>query len=329
MLPRRKRSVPRSVLLSAEKLVEATLSNSLSQTSGPKIRLGLVGLGKMGMLHWQTWQGLPEVSITGVVDSNPAKAPWAAVQGIPFFSKSEALLGLVDAVIIANPADQHFACALPLLSAGVHCLIEKPIALSLEDARQIVAAANRRGVILAVGHSERFNPALQQVCDANGLLASTLEVFRMAPAAHPGDATADVVQDLMVHDIDWVIDAIGQLPVYVRVTDAHWLHNSLCHVYCELGFAGGIQVALTASCLASTRRREVILHSATGQTMSINLDLATTVTGDDPLTRQARAFLQALHRMPSRIATGADALRAMTLVEQIRADCKNTLTVAL
>lgn len=305
------------------------MSNSLTQTSGPKIRLGLVGLGKMGMLHWRTWQGVPDVSITGVVDTNPAKAPWATVQGIPFFRTSEDLVGQVDAVIIANPADQHFACALPLLNAGIHCLIEKPIALSLEEAKQIVAAANHHGVILAIGHSERFNPALRQVCDANGLLASTLEVFRMAPAAHPSDPFADVIQDLMVHDIDWVLDAIGQLPVKFRVVDAHWLSNSLRHVCCELGFAGGTQVTLTASCLASARRREVILHSAPGQTRSISLDLSMTCTGDDPLTRQAHAFLAALRRMPSRIATGAAALRVMTLVEQIRADCQNTLVVAL
>src|ERR1035437_645839 len=99
----------------------------------------------MGLLHWRTLQRFAEVAITAVVDTDPAKAIWAKAQGVPFFRKSEDLIGHIDAVIIATPADQHVSCALPLLTSGIHCLIEKPIALSFDDGQHIVTVAARHG----------------------------------------------------------------------------------------------------------------------------------------------------------------------------------------
>lgn len=300
-----------------------------NHNSGRNIRLGLVGLGKMGLLHWRTWQRLPDVSVTAAADTDPAKALWAKAQGVPFFRKNEDLIGQVDAVIIATPIDQHISCALPFLVAGIPCLIEKPIALSFTDSQHLVSVAARHGALLAVGHSERFNPALQQVRNPNGSSPSIMEVFRMATMGNSRDPYADVVQDLMVHDLDWVLDVMGQSPTNFRVRDARWMNNSLSHVCCELHFAQGTQIVLTADCMAASRRREVILHGAVGTTRSIGLDVAMNSASDDPLTCQARAFLAALQGKPSPIATGEEALRVMTMVEQIRTRCKNTHAVTL
>lgn len=306
---------------------------ALLPSSGPgggrQFRLGLVGLGQMGMLHWQTWQRFANASVVAVVDTDPAKAQWARAQGVPFFHQSADLPGHLDAVIIASPVGQHASCALPLLTAGIHCLIEKPIALSLCDAQQLLTVANRHGALLTVGHSERFNPALQQLRDA---VASpprfSLEVFRMAAPTTRRDPLADVVQDLMVHDLDWMLDLMGQMPCHLRVQDARWVNGSLACVSCELSFAPDVTVVLTSSYMATTRRREVILRGANGATQSICLDSAITGTADDPLTGQARAFLAALQGKPSAIATGDQALGVLTLVEQIRAQCTASHAIA-
>lgn len=284
----------------------------------------------MGMLHWQTWQRFANVSVVAVVDPDPAKALWAKAQGVPFFRQSIDLPVHLDGVIIASPADQHASCALPLLKAGIHCLIEKPIALNLIDAQQIVSEANRHGTVLAVGHSERFNPALQQIHDAIASAPrSSIEVFRMAAPAPHRDPSTDVVQDLMVHDLDWVLDLMGQMPCRVRVQDAHRVNRSLSCVRCELSFAPDVKVVLTSSYVAAVSRREVLLHNANGATRSISLERASDGTGDDPLTAQAHAFLAALQRKPSTVTSGDQALQVLTLVEQIRAQCVASHAVAL
>lgn len=285
-----------------------------------KLRLGIVGLGKMGMLHWRTWRRFADVEVTALVDTNPALAPWAAEQGIPFFRSAAELVGCVDAAVIATPAGDHVSCALPLLAAGIHCLVEKPIALDVADGERLVAAAARHGALLAIGHSERFNPGVRLVRDATAV--SRIEVFRMAPLRTSGNADADVVQDLMVHDLDWVIDLLGQMPSGFRVKDARWLDGSLSYVSCELSFAQDVQILLTASREETVGRREVVVHAARGKPRSIDLSIVSGSAAIDPLTLQARAFLDALRGKASAIATGSEALLATELGDRIRAHCE-------
>lgn len=275
----------------------------------------------MGLLHFQKWRCLSGVAIAAVVDNDPSKAMWARANGIPFFCKSEDLVGRVDAAIIATPVDQHAPCALPLLAAGIHCLIEKPIALNLDQAQLIVRMAARHRVFLAVGHSERFNPALQYVHDAMGLAPKMLEVFRMASVVHLRNPNVDVVQDLMVHDLDWILDLVGQDASHVRVREARWMQDMLSYVRCEINFPEHLQVILTSSHLDIHRRREVVLHSVNGSRRSINLDTTKNDHLLDPLEKQARAFLSAIRGKPSPIATGEEALRVMSMVDLIRQRC--------
>lgn len=298
------------------------IATASGEDSEKKLRVGIVGLGKMGQLHWRTWQRFPGVAITALVDTDPAVALWAKKQGIPFFRNKEEFVGRVDAAVIATPAGQHVSCALPLLGAGIHCLVEKPIAIEVSDGERLVAAAACHSAVLAIGHSERFNPGVRRVRDAPTSALKRIEVFRMAPLRLSGNADADVVQDLMIHDLDWVVDWLGQMPCSFRVKDARRLDGCLSYVSCELSFARSVQIVLTASCQDAIGRREAFVHGTDGTTRAISLSIDSESPTPDPLTLQARAFLDALQGRASAIATGEEALVVTRLGDRIRAHCE-------
>jgi len=286
-----------------------------------RLRLGIVGLGKMGMLHLKTWQAIPLVDITAIVDTDPAKGILAQMQGIPFFRRSEEIIGKVDLAIIATPGNQHFMGAEPLLTAGIHCLFEKPLAMNFAETKQLVSTAARHHAILVVGHSERFNAGVRHIRETLGPEIRRVEVFRMAAMASSRDMSTDVVQDLMLHDLDWVINAFRQTPCHVDVVESRRMGNSLSYVSCELGFADGRQACITASRMEAEGRREVVLHASCGKKETISLNTRSGQSASDPLKLQAFAFLDALHVNVSMIATGLDAMSVMNLGDQIRARC--------
>lgn len=298
------------------------IAPSPGEDTKEKLRLGIVGLGRMGLLHWRTWRRFAEVDITALVDVDPAVALWAKEQQIPFFRNESDLTGQVDAAVIATPARHHMSCTLPLLHAGIHCLVEKPIALAAVDGERLVAAAACHGAFLGIGHSERFNPGVRRVCDATASAPRRIEVFRMTLLRLSGNADADVVQDLMVHDLDWVINLLGQMPSDFCVKDARRVAGSLSYVRCELRFARNVRVVLTASCVEAVGRREVLVHGGRGDTRAISLSIDSGSSVPDPLTQQARAFLDALQGKSSNIATGREAVLVMELADRIRAQCE-------
>ncbi|MES2877610.1 MAG: Gfo/Idh/MocA family oxidoreductase [Pseudomonadota bacterium] len=289
-----------------------------------KLRLAIVGLGKMGMRHWRTWQTIPDVQLVAAVDIDAQKFLWNKDELVMSYSRCEDLLGRIDAAVIATPPDQHLSSSLPLLCAGIHCLIEKPLALTMADSIQLITTAGVHHARLAVGHSERFNPMLQRIGDILQENIRCIEVFRMAT---PGfEAEVDVVHDLMVHDIDWLIDALGQVPSNIRILDACRTGQLLSRVWCELIFANGLVVQMTSSRIEKARRRELILHRNSGGPLRINLDVETFPQGKDPLTLQAYSFLDFLRGKTSAIATGMDALQVMTTGDSVRAACMSTET---
>lgn len=287
-----------------------------------KLRLAIVGLGKMGLLHWRTWQAIPDVQLIAAVDTDARKFLWNQGELVMGYPKSEDLIGRIDAAVIATPPDQHLPTALPLLNAGIHCLIEKPLALSVTDSTQLIAAAAMHRARLAVGHSERFNPAIQRASEILYGNVRCIEVFRMAT---PGfGAEADVVHDLMVHDLDWLVSALAQVPASIRILDVQRGGSSLSRVSCELIFANGLAVQVTSSRIEKKRRRELVLHRASGETLRMNLDHESFQAGKDPLTLQAYAFLDLLRGKRSTVATGAEILQVMAIGEKIRAACMAT-----
>lgn len=294
----------------------------MSAAPSKSLRVAIVGLGKMGRLHCTAWQRLADVRLTTLVDCDPAQITWAAAQGMICLERAEDLVGTVDVAVIATPSDQHVNSALPLLEAGIHCLVEKPLALTLAGGRQLIDASRRGGALLAVGHSERFNPALHLARSAMSGHAPCIEVIRATPASPDTlRSNSDVVQDLMIHDIDWLLDTLGAPEIDVRVLEWRRQEGQLSHVRCQLSFADGRRVNLTACREGTSRQRQVRLYEDDMANRVIDLDVRHASHEPDALTRQAQAFLLALRGEPSPIALGKQALDAVQLSERIRSSC--------
>jgi UDP-N-acetylglucosamine 3-dehydrogenase len=179
--------------------------------AGP-LRVGVVGVGIMGANHARVFSGLPDVTLVGVADPNSQQRELVTrILGVPAVDDIDGLLSPgLDAVTIAAPTHLHHELALKCIERGIHVLIEKPIASNVEEGREIIAAAKRRGVKLMVGHVERFNPAVQAIKDAirdEDILS--IGITRVGPFP-PRMSNVGVVIDLAVHDIDlirWFTDS--------------------------------------------------------------------------------------------------------------------------
>jgi predicted dehydrogenase len=176
------------------------------------IRIGVVGVGVMGSNHARVLAGLSGVQVVGVVDPDPAqRALVNGALGCPAVKELDGLLKYdLDAVTIAAPTHLHREIALRCIARGIHVLVEKPIASTVEEGDDIIKAARRAGLTLMVGHVERFNPAVQAIKDAiRGEDILSIAITRVGPFP-PRMSNVGVVIDLAVHDIDlirWFTDS--------------------------------------------------------------------------------------------------------------------------
>jgi len=173
---------------------------------GEALRLGVVGVGIMGCNHARVLAEMPDVKLVAVADPDDKQADFVhRALGCPTVPDLADLLDLgVDAISIAAPTHLHRDLALTAIARGVHVMVEKPIASSVEEGREIIAAARRAGVALMVGHVERFNPAVQAIKEAiqhEDILS--IAITRVGPFP-PRMSNVGVVIDLAVHDIDLI-----------------------------------------------------------------------------------------------------------------------------
>ena len=194
-----------------------------------RLRAGLIGLGVMGRHHRRVLSDLEHVDFVGVAD--PVGDPHGEVSSRELFTSIDGLLAAgVDYCVVAVPTAMHLEVGLRLADAGVHALIEKPLALDADEAVLLAQAFEGRGLVGAVGHVERYNPALQSARAriAHGELGAVYQVSTRRQGPFPGRiADVGVVKDLATHDIDltsWVV----QLP-YVRVSAVGGYRSGRAH----------------------------------------------------------------------------------------------------
>jgi len=190
----------------------SSVSHKQDARARDAVRIGVIGVGIMGYNHARVLAALPNVQLVGVADPDRSQAIRVGkAVGCDAVSDHKSLIELgVDAAVIAAPTHLHHSISLDCINAGVDVLVEKPIAPTVEEGRQIVAAARTKGVTLMVGHVERFNPAVQAIKQAlAGEEILSIAITRVGPFP-PRMSNVGVVIDLAVHDIDlirWFTDS--------------------------------------------------------------------------------------------------------------------------
>ena len=221
-----------------------------------KLAVGVAGVGYLGRFHALIYARHPDIELVGVADSDAETAQRVAEEaGCEAFTDATDLIDRVDAVSIVVPTTTHLAVTRPFLEAGRHVLLEKPIATSVEEGREIVDLADRAGVILQIGHLERFNAGVMALADR---IASPrfIEAHRMSPfVARATDV--DVISDLMIHDIDIVLSLIDSEIRHISAAGAAVLTDHLDIANARLEFANGAVANVIASRVSRERMRRI------------------------------------------------------------------------
>lgn len=240
--------------------LDQQLKNNRDQSR--PLKMGVIGVGNMGRHHVRILSTLKDIELVGVSDTNLARGiEIASKYQTHFYENYADMLSAVDAVCIAVPTKLHHEVGTRCLEAGVHVLIEKPIAADLGEAESLVNLAAETGRILQVGHIERFNPAfreLSKVMQTEDILA--LEARRLSPYSDRANDVS-VVLDLMIHDIDLLLE-LSAAPVIKLTASGSTSGNTgnLDYVTANLGFANGVVATLTASKVTHRKIRCLAVH---------------------------------------------------------------------
>lgn len=223
-----------------------------------QIRVGVIGAGRMGQRHCRVYSTLRQAQLVGICDAVPETGRRVAEEyDVPFYGDVEALLKHVDAVSLATPTPSHFGLAMQCLAQGVHILVEKPITETVEQAEILAQAAEASGLVVQVGHIERFNPAyieLKNVLESLTVLAVN---FRRLSPYVGSNTDVDVVMDLMTHDVDLALDLMGQEPLSVNAYGLTAFSGYIDHAVAHLCFSSGPILTLTASRVTEQKVRFV------------------------------------------------------------------------
>lgn len=233
-----------------------------------KLRVGVIGVGYLGKFHARIYHDMPDVELVGVVDADESVARDIATKyHCSWDTRPDALLGQVDAVSIVVPTVHHLDVAAPYLQSGVHMLMEKPIASDLKAGQQLVELADKAGVVLQVGHLERYNSGLRE-------LARRVDNPRFIEAHRLGTfveraTDVDVVTDLMIHDIDIVMSLVGVPVKSIEAVGIPVLTEHVDIANARMEFENGAVANVTASRVSGKRFRRIRVF---GRARYISLD---------------------------------------------------------
>jgi predicted dehydrogenase len=234
------------------------------------VRIGVVGAGALGFHHTRILRELPRAALVGFHEARPERASQVSAElGVPAFASLDALLDEVEAVSVVVPTPAHYAVAAAALERGVHVLIEKPIATTLEEADALIAIAGRAGALVQTGHVERFNRAVRAALPyVEG--PRFIESDRLAPF-NPRGTDVAVVLDLMIHDIDLVRTFVGGGVADVSAVGVPVLTPFPDIANARITFETGAVANITASRVSRDRMRKLRIFQQSGY---LSLDLA-------------------------------------------------------
>ncbi len=234
------------------------------------VRIGVVGAGALGYHHTRILRDLPRANLVGFHDARPDRAATVSGElGVRAFPTLEALLDEIEALSVVVPTPAHFVVAAPALERGIHVLVEKPIASTLEEADALLTIAERTGALVQTGHVERFNRAVRAALpfvDAPRFIESD----RLAPF-NPRGSDVAVVLDLMIHDIDLVRTFVGGGISSVAAVGVPVLTPFVDIANARISFEAGAVANITASRVSRERMRKLRIFQQSGY---LSLDLA-------------------------------------------------------
>ncbi len=224
-----------------------------------KIKVGVIGVGYLGNFHAQKYAAMKNVDLVGVFDRSIDRAQEIAeICQTKAFADYHELISLVDAVSIVTPTTFHHAVGMDCLAAGLDVMMEKPITVTLAEADELIGLAASKGCILQVGHLERFNPgimALKHYLD-NPIYIESQRVHQFNPRGND----VDVVLDLMIHDIDIILSIVTSPLKTIRTLGASVVTTSTDVATVQLIFENGCAATVTASRIAQTNVRQLVIH---------------------------------------------------------------------
>ena len=298
--------------------------------------MAVVGVGHLGRHHARILAEMPGVELTAVVDTNRERVRQiAGERRTTAYGDWREVLDGVDAVTIAVPTEQHLAIATPFLERGVHVLVEKPMTATTADADRMLELARQSGAVLAVGHTERFNPAVQRVTT---LITDPrfIEVHRLGTFPERS-LDIDVVFDLMIHDLDLVLDIVDDEVASIEAVGVPVLTPRVDIANVRLRFGRGCIANLTASRISRERVRKIRFFQRDAY---VSIDYASQdaevwrlvprngqapaieggkleIAREEPLKRELADFVAAIREGRPPAVTGEQGRAALALAERV------------
>ena len=234
-----------------------------------KLRVAVIGTGNMGRNHVRNYFMLPESELVAIADVNPEAKSLADDYKVKFFTDYKEMLEKArpDAVSVVVPTPFHLEVATEVMSRGIHCMLEKPIASSVEEADKLIACAKKNNVTFTVGHIERFNPVikkLKQMVDDNAIGDITSVVCKRVGGFPAVEPKTDVIIDLAVHDVDIVNYLLGQKPKSISSHGSRTRHSKKidsAEILMDYGRASGF---IQANWLTPVKIRTIALTGSLG-----------------------------------------------------------------
>jgi len=296
-----------------------------------QVRVGIIGVGYLGTQHARILSYLEEAELKGVADIDFKKAVEIGNRhGVAYYQNYEEMMGEIDAAIVATPTSEHHSISLNLLQNGKSVLVEKPITETVEQGEELVREANSSGLVLQVGHLERFNPAVEAV-ETMIREPRFIEVQRLGSFSSRS-LDIDVVLDLMIHDLDIIMALIKDEVSIIRATGIHVLSDKIDIANARLEFKGGCVATLTASRVHQGKVRKLRIFEPTvyysidyidQEVVVFPLDRRQTdiktlrIQKEEPLKKELRNFLDCIRLGKTSKVTGEEGLRALRLAHGV------------
>jgi len=228
-----------------------------------RLKVGVVGVGRLGKIHARIYAEIPEAELVAVADLDAGAAREAAkTYGCQAVTDYRDLFGRVDAVSVVTPTSSHCEIGEFFLEKGLNVLMEKPMASNLEEADRLVVGAKNTGALLQVGHVERFNPAMMAAEKVIGV-PLFIEAHRLSPFAFRS-SDVDVILDLMIHDIDIILHLVKAPLERVDAAGVPIISGSVDIANARLVFQNGCVANVTASRVSAKRLRKIRVFSREG-----------------------------------------------------------------